>query len=472
MAQDSTSGSHAHAPSASTTQNILLIGGGGREHSIAWKLKQSPKCGTIYSTDMANPGLAAICKPMDIPFDVKDPYRLQRWCIEHRIALAIVGPEEPLCQGVVDILASEPGSIMSSSAIDEMSGTHGHAAGGLKASVPSVFGPSKAAAMLEGDKAFAKEIMRHAKVPTAEGRAFTDHQAARKYLESRTEPHVVKAAGLAKGKGVFVPSTMQEASAALDRIMLAKEFGSAGDTVLVEEKLKGREVSVFALVDGRTIYVLETAQDHKRLLDGAQGPNTGGMGALCPNPTIDEAMLDRIQREILVPTIDVMKREGIEYRGLIYAGIMLTPGGPKVLEFNCRFGDPECQTLMARLENDLIDVCQATANRGLDQIDLRWKKGVSVCLVMASTGYPDKPRTGIAIEGIQEAAKMEDVTIFHAGTKLDSSGNVITAGGRVLNVVATAATASEARKKVYAAAAKIRSTGLQWRTDIATEIVG
>lgn len=455
-----------------SANNILLIGGGGREHSLAWKLKQSPKCGIIYSTDMANPGLAAICKPMEIPFDVKDPFRLQKWCLEHRIAMAIVGPEEPLCQGVVDVLASEPGSIMSSSAIDDVSGGHSSYGGGLKGSVPSVFGPSKAAAMLEGDKAFAKEIMRHAKVPTAEGRAFTDYLAARKYLESRTEPHVVKAAGLAKGKGVFVPSSMPEATAALDRIMVAKEFGAAGNTVLVEEKLKGREVSVFALVDGRTIYVLETAQDHKRLLDGAQGPNTGGMGALCPNPTIDEAMLDRIQREILVPTVDVMKREGIEYRGVLYAGIMLTPGGPKVLEFNCRFGDPECQTLMARLETDLFDVCHATANRGLDQIDLKWKQGVSVCLVMASKGYPDKPQQGAVIEGLDEAASMPDVTVFHAGTKLDASGRVVTAGGRVLNIVATAKNAAEARQKVYAAAAKIRSTGLQWRTDIATEIVG
>lgn len=454
-------------PSSPTSEkiNILLVGGGGREHSLAWKLKQSPRCGTLFATPegMSNPGIAALAKPIDFPWEggLKDPFRVQRWCVTNKIGLAVVGPEEPLCAGLADVLRGEDA--------DRGMGFEG-------AKAPAVFGPSRQAAQLEGNKAYCKEVLRQASVPTAEGRSFTDYEAAKMYLESRTEPHVIKACGLAKGKGVFVPSTQAEAAEALERIMVKKEFGDAGKTVLIEEKLKGREVSVFALVDGRTIYVLETAQDHKRLRDSAQGPNTGGMGAICPAPQayIDDRMLDRIQREVLVPTIDAMKRDGVEYSGVLYAGIMLTPGGPKVLEYNCRFGDPECQTLMARLDTDLIDVLEAVATKRLDAIDLRWKTGnaaAAVCVVMAAEGYPERPRAGSVITGISEAEKAGAV-VFHAGTKQNDKGEIVTSGGRVLGVVGTGADAESARAAAYRGADKIRFAGMQIRRDIGTETVG
>ncbi|MFT3685255.1 MAG: phosphoribosylamine--glycine ligase [Phycisphaerales bacterium] len=443
--------------------NVLLVGGGGREHALAWKLKQSARCGTLFATPdgMSNPGIAALAKAVDFPWDLKDPFRIQRWCVTNKIGLAVIGPEEPLCLGLADILRGEESGVVGS---------------GLGGAVPAVFGPSKQAAQLEGDKSFCKDVLRQASVPTAEGRAFTDYEQARAFLDSRTEAQVIKACGLAKGKGVFVPASQAEAMEALDRVMLKKEFGDAGKKVLIEERLKGREVSVFALVDGRTIYVLETAQDHKRLRDRAQGPNTGGMGAICPAPQtfIDDKMLDRIQREVLVPTIDAMKRDGIEYSGVLYAGIMLTPGGPKVLEYNCRFGDPECQTLMARLDTDLIDVCEAVATRKLDQIDLRWKSGdagTAVCVVLAAEGYPERPRGGSVITGIEEAQR-GGAMVFHAGTKRNEKGEIVTSGGRVLSVVATGRDATSARASAYDAASRIKFAGMQFRRDIGTDVVG
>jgi len=443
-------------PTSTEPVNILLVGGGGREHALALKLSASPRMGTLFATDMANPGIAALAQPMDIPFDLKDPFRLQRWCITNRITLAVIGPEEPLAAGLADILTG---------------GERG-GGGGLGGAVPYVFGPSKQAAQLEGDKAFAKDIMRAAKVPTADARTFGDYEAARKYLESRTEPHVVKAAGLAKGKGVIVPATQGEALAALDRIMVKREFGAAGAKVVIEEKLKGREVSVLALCDGRTIYVLEPCQDHKRLQNGARGPNTGGMGALCPTNALGDKLLDTIQRDVLVPTIDALKREGIDYTGVIYAGIMLTPGGPKVLEFNCRFGDPECQALLARWEGDLISELIACCDRKLDQVELRWRPGASVCVVVAAPGYPDAPVKNLTIEGLDEAGACEGVTIIHAGTARTSDRKTVTNGGRVLNVVATGDDAEHARKRAYAAVSKIRLPGMIVRTDIGTDVIG
>ncbi|MDP1661938.1 MAG: phosphoribosylamine--glycine ligase [Phycisphaerales bacterium] len=445
--------------------NVLLVGGGGREHALAWKLSQSPRCGTLFATPdgMINPGIAALAKPIDFPWDggVKDPFRVQRWCVTNKIRLAIIGPEEPLCAGLGDVLRGEDGN---------------RGMGFDGAAAPAVFGPSAQAAQLEGNKAYCKEVLRQASVPTAEGRSFTDFETAKMFLDSRTEPHVIKACGLAKGKGVFVPSTQAEALEALERIMVKKEFGDAGKSVLIEEKLKGREVSVFALVDGRTIYVLETCQDHKRLRDGARGPNTGGMGAICPASTsyIDDKMLDRVQREVLVPTIDAMKRDGVEYSGVLYAGIMLTPGGPKVLEYNCRFGDPECQALMARLDSDLIDVCEAVATRTLDQIDLKWKSGdaaTAVCVVMAAEGYPERPRGGSVITGIK-AAEAAGGMVFHAGTKVNEKGEVVTSGGRVLSVVGTGSDAETARSAAYRAADHIKFAGQQLRRDIGTETIG
>jgi phosphoribosylamine--glycine ligase len=273
-----------------------------------------------------------------------------------------------------------------------------------------------------------------------------------------------------------VPASQAEALEALERVMLRREFGAAGDTVVIEEKLKGREVSVLALCDGRTIFVLEPCQDHKRLRDGATGPNTGGMGAVCPPPLgvkgLDERTMELVQREILVPTIDALRRDGVNYCGVLYAGLMLTPGGPKVLEFNCRFGDPECQVLLARWQGDLLEHLLATCQGRLDEVDLSFAAGTSVCVVVAAPGYPDAPAKGIVIEGLEDAAACEGVTILHAGTRRDEQGRIVTSGGRVLNVVASGESAEQARARAYAAVKKIRLPGKQVRTDIGTEVIG
>lgn len=474
--------------------NVLLVGGGGREHALAWKLRQSPRLGQLWVTDASNPGLRALGTPVDVPVDYAKPYRLEQFCRHKEIGLVVIGPEDPLAAGLADALSAPAG---------------GGGAGRC------VFGPVQDAARLEADKAWCKQILRGASIPTAEARTFTDVNAARRYLESRIvddavlsalfesadkirngderwrrilqtaklepsvarafdEPRddlpVIKAAGLARGKGVVVPETFREAAAALDRMMVKREFGEAGRQVLLEEKLEGREVSVLALVDGRNIFVLEPCQDHKRLRDGDEGPNTGGMGAFCPGGLYgteqDEQLLRTIERDILVPTVDALRREGIEYRGVLYAGIMLTPGGPKVLEFNVRFGDPECQALMARLDADLIEVMLATCAGRLDEVQIDWKPGASCCLVLAAEGYPDSPRAGDAIEGLEEAERVRNVTVFHAGTRR-SGEDIVTAGGRVLNVTATGRTLDDARDAAYAAADMIRFRGKTMRRDIA-----
>lgn len=439
--------------------NVLLIGGGAREHALAWKLRQSPRLGELFTANPENPGISALAKPADVLLDPKNPMRLQNFCIANRIGLAVIGPEEPLAAGLADVLLGE--SSMSAGG-----------AGGLKGFVQAVFGPSQAAAQLESDKVFAKDLMRSASVPTADARAFTDFEAARAYLESRESPQVIKASGLAKGKGVFVPANLAEAIGALETIMRKRAFGDAGAKVLIEERLKGREVSVFALVDGRTIFMLEPCQDHKRLGDGATGPNTGGMGSLCPSPALDDRLMARIQRDVIVPTIDTLKRDGIEFRGVLYAGIMLTHAGPKVLEFNVRFGDPECQTLMARLQGDLVEIMLATSRRELDTVDLSFTPGASVCIVLAADGYPDKPRAGSVITGIEAAQEIESVQVFIGGAKRDAQGQLVTSGGRVLSVTATGADATEARARAYRAAEHIQFAGKTYRTDIGTDVVG
>jgi phosphoribosylamine--glycine ligase len=432
--------------------NVLLIGGGGREHALAWKLRQSARLGELYAVDTSNPGLAALAKPCPVVIDYKNLFPLRRWCEVNRVGMVVIGPEEPLAAGVADALA-EPV-------------VHG-------GPVPLVFGPNKIAAQLESDKAFAKELMRSALIPTAEARVFTDASAALNFLQTRNEPHVVKASGLAKGKGVFVPSTIQEGLDAVERIMLKREFGEAGRAVVIEERLKGREVSVFALVDGRSIYILEACQDHKRLGDGATGPNTGGMGSLSPTRTIDDRLMERVQREVLVPTVDALRRDGIEFRGVLYVGLMLTPAGPKVLEYNVRFGDPECQVLMRRLNCDLLEVLAATASRRLDQVEIAWDPRPAVCVVLASGGYPDKPRKGVPISGLEEAAAVDGAVVFHAGTAIDpASGRVVTAGGRVLSVTAVGDDVEDARRRAYRAADCIRFDGKTYRTDIGTDVVG
>ncbi|MBX3359033.1 MAG: phosphoribosylamine--glycine ligase [Phycisphaeraceae bacterium] len=428
--------------------NVLLVGGGGREHAIAWKLRQSGRLGQLWLTHPENPGLAELGRAADVPIEYDRPFRLQRFCEKERVGLVIIGPEAPLAAGLADALAAGTGS--------------GDAA-------PVVFGPGKQAAMLESDKAWAKQLFRAAAIPTAEGRVFSDADAAKEYIRSRESPQVVKAAGLAQGKGVIVPDTADDAVAAIDRIMVRREFGDAGAKVVIEERLRGREASVLALVDGRTIYLLEACQDHKRLGDGDTGPNTGGMGAFCPGGVTDDKVIERVYREILVPTIDTLKRDGIDFRGVLYAGIMLTPAGPKVLEFNTRFGDPECQVLMTRMRADLVDVCLATATRKLDNVSIDWQPAASCCVVLASHGYPDRPRTGVPVEGLADAAEVEGVTVFHSGTRRDEAGRIVTAGGRVLSVTAVGESMEQARQRAYRACDLIRFEGKTYRKDIGAD---
>lgn len=426
--------------------NVLLIGGGGREHALAWKLRQSPRLGELWISDPDNPGLAALGRLVDVPVDAKQPFRVQSFCQKNSIGLVIIGPEEPLAAGMADVL------------LTPLSATSGP--------VPVVFGPIAAGARLEADKAWCKQLIRGASVPMAEGRVFTDFASAKNYVETREDPPVIKASGLAKGKGVVVASSIAEAVDALQRIMVKLEFGEAGRTVVIEERLEGREVSVLAVTDGRTLYVLEACQDHKRLGDNDTGPNTGGMGVICPGGGLSDAELEIVQSQILVPTLDALRREGIDFRGVLYAGIMMTPAGPKVLEFNTRFGDPECQALMMRLDSDLIDLCMSCGNHTLDDIDIRWSPAASCCVVLAAGGYPARPRQNAVITGLEAASKVPGVQVFHAGTRKNERGEIVTAGGRVLSVTASGDSMSEARQRAYEAASLIHFEGKQMRTDI------
>lgn len=444
---------------------VLLVGGGGREHALAWKLAQSPCCEALFATHTSNPGIAQLAKPIDHDFSMRELYRIEQFIRRERINLVVVGPEGPLAEGIADRLASD---------------------------TCAVFGPTKDAAQLEADKAWAKQVMRSAAVPTAEGRVFKDAAGALAHLEVRTDAPVIKATGLAAGKGVFVPRTREEAEAAVRSIMDDRAFGDAGKELIIEEKLQGPEVSVFALTDGRNILILDCCQDHKRLGEGDTGPNTGGMGAYCPVPEklVDARMMATIQREIIVPTIDALRRDDIEYRGVLYAGLMLTHAGPKVLEFNARFGDPECQCLVRRMTGDFAKLLYATATGQLASIDdFDLSNDAVVCIVLASAGYPDAPsdasRLGVPITGIEAAASMDGITIFHAGTRIEEKGRPardgrpalppgqpVTAGGRVLNVVATGATVADARDAALKAADAIQFEGKQYRKDIAWQAVG
>lgn len=424
--------------------NVLLVGTGGREHALARAIARSPRLGTLHLDPAANPGLAAMGTLMDVPLDVKQIYRAKQYCTAHDIDMIVIGPEDPLAAGMAELIAEKPDG-----------------------SMRVVLGPSAKAARLEADKAYAKKLMRDASIPTAEARTFSDYDAAREYLETRTDLQVIKAAGLAKGKGVVVPATPEEGLAALERIMKQREFGDAGARVLIEEKLEGPEVSVLALVDGRNIMILPACQDHKRLGEGDTGPNTGGMGAFCPSHTIDETTMSLIEREVFVPIVDAMRRDDAEFRGVLYAGLMLTPAGPKVLEFNVRFGDPECQSLMARLDSDAIELFHACATGQLDSVDVRWKEGASMTVVLAAHGYPESPRKGDEIEGIDEAEAVPGVVIDQAGTKAHG-GAIVTNGGRVLGVTATGEDLAEARTRAYKAAERIRFTGKVMRSDIAS----
>jgi len=432
-------------------RNVLIIGGGGREHAIGGKLSRSKRCGKLYFAP-GNAGTAALGENVELPVDRVDTKAgdaIDYFCRQQRIGLVVIGPEEPLAQGLVDRL--------NQSAYAKE--------GGL------VFGPEQAAAQLEADKAHAKQMMRACAIPTAESRTFHDYEAARAYVENHETPLVVKAAGLAKGKGAIVCDSAGEALEAVKRCMADREFGEAGETVVIEERLVGQEVSIMAMVDGRNIYVLDAAQDHKPVDEGDTGPNTGGMGAYCPTPLADEKLFTAVQRDILVPIVDAMRREALQYRGVLYAGLMLTAGGPKVLEFNCRFGDPEVQPLLMRMKGDLLELMEATCQGRLDEVQIDWDSRAACCVVMASGGYPGEYEKHLPITGLDEAAAMADVEVFHAGTAKDKRGRPVTAGGRVLNVCALGETLAEARERALAACDTIHFDHAHYRRDIGFRVL-
>lgn len=425
--------------------NVLLIGTGGREHALAWKLRQSKHLGTLWVQGDANAGLASMGRTCPELIDAKQMFRLQRWCDRESIHLVVVGPEGPLAQDFATLLETP---------------------------TRKVFGPSREAARLEWDKAYAKQIMRAASIPTAEGRSFDSYEAAMRYADARgEEPLVVKAAGLCAGKGVSVCSSKSEALEAVERIMRDREFGDAGAQVVIEERLSGQELSILALVDGRTIDVLDPCQDHKQVGEGDHGPNTGGMGAYCPTPLLDDTLMDTIQRQILVPAVDALRRDGAVFRGVLYAGIMLTPAGPKVLEFNTRFGDPETQPLMVRLQGDLLELLYGTATGELDGIDYSFDPRAACCVCVCSGGYPGPIVKGKVITGLREAAAVPNVTLFHAGTQQLDNGDIVTAGGRVLGVTALGATLAEAQRAANHAASLVQFDGAFFRHDIGHRVL-
>jgi len=420
--------------------NILVVGSGGREHALAWKIKQSRECSKLFCA----PGNAGTARAaLNVPIEAENIEDLLRFARDHEVDLTVVGPEVTLCDGIVDAFEGA----------------------GLR-----IFGPCKAAARLEGDKAYAKQLMRQHAIPTAEARIFDNYKSAYDYVATRDEPVVIKASGLAAGKGVVVCDDPAAGLLALERIMKDRQFGAAGDTVVVEERLQGQEASILAFVDGRNIYVMESSQDHKAVGDGDTGPNTGGMGAYSPAPVVTDAVLSQVEREVLVPLLDALNREGITYRGVLYAGIMLTAAGPRVLEFNCRFGDPETQPILARLSTDLVEVMQAVIDRRLDEVTLKWDPRPAVCVVMASRGYPGSYEKGKVISGLEDTATMNDVIVFHAGTKVQGD-HAVTSGGRVLGVTALGKTIADAQKRAYEAVDKIRFDGAYFRRDIAGKAI-
>jgi len=419
---------------------ILLVGSGGREHALAWKMSQSKLCEKLYAAP-GNPGIAQDAECVDIAVD--DIEGIVSFARDNGVGLVVVGPEDPLAMGMADAVRK---------------------AGIL------CFGPCAKGARIEADKAYAKELMRSAAVPTAEARIFTDLPAAKEYVLSRDHGVAVKAAGLAKGKGVVVCPEPYQAVRPLEQMMADKTFGDAGDTVVIEEMLTGPEATVLALCDGKSIYVMEPLQDHKPVGDGDTGPNTGGMGAYSPVPVIDGAMLARVEREVLVPIVDAMRRDFGRYEGVLYAGLMLTPGGPKVIEFNCRFGDPECQPLMMRLKSDLLEAMVATAEHRLDEVTLEWDRRPAVCVVMSSGGYPGPYDKGCEISGIDAADELADVKVFHAGTAM-KAGRLVNNGGRVLGVTALGETIADAQARAYEAVGKIHWEGCYCRSDIAAKAI-
>lgn len=428
--------------------NVLVLGSGGREHALAWKLSQSSRVRNVFVA----PGNAGTqIDAENIQIAETDFAELAKFAKRNDVGLTVVGPEAPLVAGVVDYFRGE----------------------GLK-----IFGPNKAAAQLEGSKAFCKQTLRSADVPTADYRVFREHDAASRYIKDRFPhegedvPVVIKADGLAAGKGVTVCNTAEEALEAIDQIGRQRVFGDAGAQIIIEERLDGEEASVLAITDGKTILTLPPAQDHKPAYDDDQGPNTGGMGAYSPTPLVTPQIMAMVEEKVLVPTVHGMKRARNPFQGVLYAGLMMTNQGPKVLEYNVRFGDPECQPILMRLKSDLADVLEACAEGRLDSIDPpEWDTRPAVCVVMASEGYPGSYEKGKPIRGLEEAAKLEDVKVFHAGTKFEGE-QIVTNGGRVLGVTAIGDTISAAKLKAYTAVKCIRWDGAWCRKDISDKALG
>jgi len=422
---------------------ILIIGSGGREHALAWKLAQSSRVSQIYVA----PGNGGTHRPEQNITNIPVPKTNLQGLIQHfvefavsqQIDLTVVGPEVPLANGIVDQFQAI----------------------GLK-----IWGPTQAAAQIESSKAFAKTFMERHNIPTGGYAAFTDFATAWDYAKQQTAPMVIKASGLAAGKGVILPESLQEIEQSLRYIMLEKQFGEAGDEVVIEERLSGPEVSVLAFCDGQTVKVMPPAQDHKRAFDNDEGPNTGGMGAYAPAPICSPELLNQIVTTVLQPTVDGLRAEGSPFVGILYAGIMLTKNGPKTLEFNGRFGDPETQILLPLLETDLLEIMEASLAGQLADLTITWKKAAAATVVLASEGYPGKYAVDKPIHGLEQAAQLDNVTLFHAGTRYQNEGQFVTSGGRVLNVTGTGATLHEALQHAYAGVKLIEFDGLYYRTDI------
>jgi phosphoribosylamine--glycine ligase len=415
---------------------ILVIGSGGREHALVWKISQSPQVTKIF----AAPGSAGIGELAELV--VIGPEKIEElaaFAEAEKIDLTVVGPELPLTLGIADLFESR----------------------GLR-----IFGPNKAAAQLEGSKVFTKELLESSKIPTAAFGTFTDAKSAKAYLSGQNPPYVVKADGLAAGKGVVICANSGEAETVIEDILIRKAFGAAGDKVVIEEFLEGEEVSFMALTDGEHVSPLATSQDHKRVFDNDQGPNTGGMGAYSPAPVMIPALHDRVLREVFTPLLTGLRRKGIRYRGVLYAGLMITASGPKVLEFNARFGDPECQPIMLRLESDLVPLLEATIDGKLSEVTAEWRQDPAVCVVLCANGYPGDYEKGREIHGLDRLRNWSKGFVFHAGTTKDD-GRWLTTGGRVLGVTARGETIADAVAEAYRAVGVISWDGMHYRKDIA-----